>query len=49
MQLDSARPTEMTGLFYAAHYWDLMLTLREVLNVLDFGQETENQDGPRMS
>lgn len=37
-ELDSVRPSEMTELFYAAHYWDLMITLREVLGVLGFGE-----------
>lgn len=44
-ELDSVRPSEMTELFYAAHYWDLMISLREVLNVLGFG-ESEGNQGP---
>jgi hypothetical protein len=45
-ELDSVRPSEMTELFYAAHYWDLMISLREVLNVLGFGEGEENQGPP---
>ena len=41
-ELDEVLPGEMTELFYAAHYWDLMESLRDVLEMLDFGNAPEH-------
>ncbi len=46
-ELDAARPEEMTEIFYAAHYWDLLESLRDVLEMLDLGQTTEHRDGSK--
>ena len=43
-QLDDAPLGEMTELFYAAHYWDLLESLRDVLEMLDFGNTPEHPD-----
>ena len=47
--LDSTRPAEMTELFYAAHYWDLLESLRDLLEMLDFGNTTEHRDNPEQA
>lgn len=45
-ELDSARPAEMNELFYAAHYWDLLESLRDLLEMLDFGNTAEHRGAP---
>lgn len=47
--LDSTRPAEMTELFYAARYWDLLESLRDLLEILDFGNATEHRANPEQA
>lgn len=46
-ELDAAVPGEMTELFYAAHYWDLLESLRYVLEMLDYGNPPEHGAGSK--
>ena len=44
-ELDAPRPAEMTEFFYATHYWDLLESFRDVLEILGFGITPEQGDG----
>ena len=46
-ELDAAVPGEMTELFYAAHYWDLLESLRDVLEMLNYGNPPQHGAGPK--
>ena len=43
-ELEAARPAEMAEFFYAGHYWDLLDSLRDVLEMLDLGITPEHGD-----
>lgn len=44
--LDSARPGEMTEVFYVTHFWELLESLRDVLELLDVGSEVKRRGDP---
>ncbi|GLU61682.1 hypothetical protein [Paenarthrobacter ureafaciens] len=46
-ELDAAVPRGMTELFYAAHYWDLLESLRDLLEMLDYGNPPEHGAGSK--